>query len=255
MPTTSNFGWTTPADTDLVKDGALAIRTLGNGIDTSLAQLKGGTTGQVLSKTNGTDMAFTWVTQDDANAIQNTIVDAKGDLITATANDTPARLAVGTNGQFLTADSTAATGLAWAAAPTGKVKQVIFASNSTNNSTSSTTYTDTGLSATITPTSASSKIYIWTSHPGSIKYGGSANISSIFMRLLRGSTEIFLPVIAELYTDTNNVNQGEISFMYEDSPATTSATTYKTQFRAQTGCSAGVSSNGAIKTMILMEVL
>jgi hypothetical protein len=64
-------------------------------------------------------MDFTWVTSDDANAIQNTIVDAKGDLIAATANDTPARLAVGTNGQVLTADSTAATGLAWATASAG----------------------------------------------------------------------------------------------------------------------------------------
>jgi hypothetical protein len=117
MPTTSNFGWTTPADTDLVKDGALAIRTLGNGIDTSMAELKGGTTGQVLSKTSNTDMDFTWVTQDDANAIQNSIVDAKGDIITATANDTPARLAVGTtNGHVLTVDSTTSTGLKWAAA-------------------------------------------------------------------------------------------------------------------------------------------
>ena len=62
MPTTTNFGWTTPADTDLVKNGALAMRTLGNGIDTSLAYLKGGTTGQILSKTNGTDLAFTWIT-------------------------------------------------------------------------------------------------------------------------------------------------------------------------------------------------
>jgi len=50
--------------------------------------------------------------------IQPTIVDAKGDLITATAADTPARLGVGTNGQLLSADSTAATGLAWTAAPT-----------------------------------------------------------------------------------------------------------------------------------------
>jgi hypothetical protein len=113
MPTTSNFGWTTPADTDLVKDGASAIRTLGNGIDTSMAQLKGGSTGQVLSKTSGTDMAFTWVTTDDANAIQNAIVDAKGDLIAATANDTPARLAVGNNGETLVADSSATTGLRW----------------------------------------------------------------------------------------------------------------------------------------------
>ena len=57
-----------------------------------------------------------WVSLDDPNAIQNTIVTAKGDLIGATAASTPARLGVGTNGQILTADSTAATGLAWATA-------------------------------------------------------------------------------------------------------------------------------------------
>lgn len=119
MPTTTNFGWTTPADTDLVKDGALAIRTLGNGVDTSFLDLKGGTTGQVLSKASNTDLDFTWVAQDDSNAIQNAIVDAKGDLIAATANDTPARLAVGANGTVLTADSAEATGLKWATPSSG----------------------------------------------------------------------------------------------------------------------------------------
>jgi len=67
MPSTTNFGWTTPADTDYVKDGASAIRTLAGGIDTSMAQLKGGTTGQILSKTNGTDMAFTWINNDQGD--------------------------------------------------------------------------------------------------------------------------------------------------------------------------------------------
>lgn len=67
MPTTTNFGWTTPADTDLVKDGASAMRTLGNGIDTSLVYLKGGTTGQILSKTSNTDMAFTWINNDQGD--------------------------------------------------------------------------------------------------------------------------------------------------------------------------------------------
>jgi hypothetical protein len=112
MPTTSNFGWTTPADTDLVKDGAAAIRTLGNGIDTSLVDLKGGTTNQVLAKNSNTDLDFKWVA--DASGISATIFDAKGDLIAATAADTADRLAVGTNGQVLTADSTASTGLKWA---------------------------------------------------------------------------------------------------------------------------------------------
>jgi hypothetical protein len=117
--TTTNFGWDIPQSTDLVKDGATAIAALGQDIDTALVDLKGGTTGQVLAKASGTDLDFSWVAQDDSNAIQNAIVDAKGDLIAATANDTPARLAVGTNGQVLTADSTAATGLAWATAASG----------------------------------------------------------------------------------------------------------------------------------------
>jgi hypothetical protein len=112
--TTPNFGWPVPTSTDLVKDGATAIEALGDSIDASLLDLKGGTTGQVLSKTTNTDMDFTWVTTDDANAIQNSIVDAKGDLIAATANDTPARLAVGANNLFLRANSSAATGLEWA---------------------------------------------------------------------------------------------------------------------------------------------
>jgi hypothetical protein len=110
---TPNFNWPVPTSTDLVKDGATAIEALGDSIDGSLVDLKGGTTGQVLSKTTNTDMDFTWVTTDDANAIQNSIVDAKGDLIAATANDTPARLAVGANDAVLAAASGEATGLKW----------------------------------------------------------------------------------------------------------------------------------------------
>lgn len=67
MPTTTNFGWTTPADTDYVKDGANAIRTLGNGIDTSLLDLKGGTTGQILSKASNTDLDYTWINNDQGD--------------------------------------------------------------------------------------------------------------------------------------------------------------------------------------------
>jgi len=67
MATTTNFGWTTPNNTDLVKDGASAIRTLGNGVDTSFVYLKGGTTGQILSKTSNTDLAYTWINNDQGD--------------------------------------------------------------------------------------------------------------------------------------------------------------------------------------------
>jgi hypothetical protein len=107
--TTPNFGWAVPTSTDLVKDGAVAIETLGDSIDASLVDLKGGTTGQVLAKASNTDMDFTWST--DASGISPTIFAAKGDLLGASANDTPAVLSVGANGETLVADSSTSTGL------------------------------------------------------------------------------------------------------------------------------------------------
>jgi hypothetical protein len=115
---TNPFSWQMPTASDLVTDLPADFETFGQAVATSMADLLGGTTGQVLSKASNTDMDFTWVTSDDANAIQNTIVDAKGDLIAATAADTPARLAVGANDTMLVADSTAATGLAYKSATT-----------------------------------------------------------------------------------------------------------------------------------------
>lgn len=96
MATTTNFGWTTPDDTGLVKDGASAIRTLGSAIDTSLYKLKGGTTGQFLSKATATDMDFTW-----ASAMTNPLT-TTGDTIYSSSGTTAARLAIGTTGQVLT---------------------------------------------------------------------------------------------------------------------------------------------------------
>ena len=63
--TTTNYGWDIPQSTDLVKDGATAIATLGQDIDTAFVDFKGGTTGQVLAKNSNTDLDFTWVEQDD----------------------------------------------------------------------------------------------------------------------------------------------------------------------------------------------
>jgi hypothetical protein len=64
MATTTNYGWETPDDTDLVKDGAAAMRTLGQSIDTTFAELKGGTSGQMLTKASNTDNDYAWVTPE-----------------------------------------------------------------------------------------------------------------------------------------------------------------------------------------------
>lgn len=61
---TTNFGWVMPAATDLVTDLPADFNVFGQGVDTSMQYLLGGTTGQILSKTSGTNMAFTWITND-----------------------------------------------------------------------------------------------------------------------------------------------------------------------------------------------
>ena len=61
---TTNYGWVMPAATDLVTDLPADFNVFGQGVDTSMQYLLGGTTGQILSKTSGTNMAFTWITND-----------------------------------------------------------------------------------------------------------------------------------------------------------------------------------------------
>lgn len=58
--TTTNYGWDIPQSTDLVKDGATAIATLGQDIDTTFAELKGGTTNQLLAKNSNSDNDYKW---------------------------------------------------------------------------------------------------------------------------------------------------------------------------------------------------
>jgi hypothetical protein len=236
--TTTNFGWDIPQSTDLVKDGATAIAALGQDIDTAMVDLKGGTTGQVLAKASATDLDFSWVAQDDSNAIQNAIVDAKGDLIAATANDTPARLAVGTNGHVLTADSTAATGIKWAAAAGGgKVLQVVEGRLSTTSSSTSASFVDTGVTATITPSATSSKILVLVSCAS----GCSLAAASTGWTVLRGSTNLIDATspgsrsagFAQIPGDISGVQYWlqPLSINILDTPASTSALTYKVQYK------------------------
>lgn len=173
---TSNFNWQMPTNTDLVKDLPADFEVFGQAVDTSLADLKGGTSGQILAKNSNTDMDFVWIANDQGDitavnvtspitgggssgavtvgiddgttaqkgavqledstsststtkaatpnsvksaydlanaAIPKSLVDAAGDLIYATADNTPARLAIGTANQVLRVNS-GATAPEWA---------------------------------------------------------------------------------------------------------------------------------------------
>jgi hypothetical protein len=84
---TTNFGWVMPTSTDLVTDLPADFAVFGQAVDTSLAELKGGTTGQVLSKTSNTDMDFTWIEQDDSTLAFNAQTGTTYTLVAADAQN------------------------------------------------------------------------------------------------------------------------------------------------------------------------
>ena len=284
MPTTTNFGWTTPADTDLVKDGALAIRTLGNGIDTSMVDLKGGTTGQILSKASNTDMDFTWIANNQGDITEVTAgtgisgggtsgavtitnsmateITAAGDIIIGTGSGTFDNLPIGTTGQVLTADTTVSPyKVKWASAGGGgKVLQVVQNTYSTAKTIASTTYTDTDLTATITPSSTSSKVLVLVTQKYYLYRTSAA--ANAYIQLLRGTTSILdmgsNSARITAATSGSELDVGSIWHLsYLDSPSTTSATTYKTQAKVNDTASSHqvqVQGSSAPSVMILMEI-
>ena len=200
-------------------------------------------------------------------AIPKSLVTAKGDLVTATASATPARLGVGTNGQILIADSTTATGLKWGADVAGKVVQVVRGSTSTLvvASISTDTPVSTTLSATITPTSASNNILIFVNQSGIQKTPGSTADFQLRFLLKRGATQVGTFGGSTTYTgDTTGGSGGDAGATFIDSPATTSATTYSVEAIRTLSNAGSPSVNqtgfcysqwlGAESTLLLMEV-
>jgi len=193
-------------------------------------------------------------------AIQPDTLTAKGDIYAASASATVGRVAVGTNGQVLTADSSQTRGLAWTTvSSTPRIAQVVTASTATTTTTTSTSYVDaTGLSVTITPTSSTSKILVLTSCVFQSWSGTSGTSAGGIYQLVRGATAIangdFLWLSVGAAT-SNFITDTPSSISYVDSPATTSATTYKLQFARASGATNAYANPSGVATITVMEIL
>jgi hypothetical protein len=242
---TTPFNWQMPTNTDLVTDLPADFEVFGQAVATSMADLLGGTSGQILSKATNADMDFTWINNDQGDitgitatspltgggtsgavtvgiqassttqsgavqltdstsststttaatpnsvksaydlangAVAKSIVDAKGDLIAATAADTVSRLGVGTNGQVLTADSAEATGLKWATAGGGSFTWIATANFTASSSIDlsnifSSTYENYFIIGNLTGTADSDLNYRY-------RVSGADNTSSNYNRAL-----------------------------------------------------------------------
>ena len=161
-----------------------------------------------------------------------TTITASGDIVVGTGSGTYDNLPIGTTGQILTADTTVSPyKVKWAsAAGGGKVLQVVEGSYQTAVNSSSSTYADTGLTATITPSSASSKVLVFVSQNGNYQANGAGGSNSMGLKLFRGATEIAKQT--SLYSTFSSLQGTTNGLSILDSPATTSATTYKTQFNS-----------------------
>jgi trimeric autotransporter adhesin len=202
------------------------------------------------------------MTSDDLNffktAIQPDTLTAKGDIYAASASATVGRVAVGTNGQVLTADSAQTRGLAWSTvAVTPRIGQVVQTTTATSTITASTSYVDaTGITATITPTLNTSKILVTVNT--TVAADGNFNLApNVQTQVLRGATSIIDSGAIVIYTNvsqTASFFSQRISLVYLDSPATTSATTYKLQVKKGNGTS-GTAGYAGTSTVTLQEVL
>lgn len=217
-----------------------------------------GSTGDITGVTAGTGISGggTSGTVTVTNSMATAITTA-GDLIKGTGSGTFDRLGIGSTGQVLTVSGGAPTWATPSAGGGGKVLQVVSATYATQTTTTGTSFVDTGLTATITPSASTSKILVMiTDQMGVVRSGDDVYFK---YQIVRGSTAVFNSGGNEGWALASSSGTHQfyytISPQYLDSPATTSATTYKLQM-TQAGASATVYAQygNATSQIILMEI-
>jgi hypothetical protein len=135
-----------------------------------------------------------------------------------------------------------------------KIKQVIIGTHSTQVSSTSASFADTGLTASITPSAATSQVLVIVSQAVSLT---TSNNGAMSIKIVRGVTDVQTFLYAQYGNVAASVSWANYnSHIYLDSPATTSATTYKTQFAMPTAVSTTgyVQRASATSTMLLLEI-
>jgi hypothetical protein len=210
-----------------------------------------GGAGPLLDSTHNTD------------TVTSTVV--RGGLVVANSTPKWAQLAIGSANRVLRCDGTdAAWGqvalatdvsgvLGFAGLPVGTVLQVVTGKYSTSTATSSSAFSDTGLTAAITPKASSSKILVIVHQSGC---GKDSSNTYVGLQLLRGSNVLTAFELEACYTNsTATLFAGSGGCAYLDSPATTSSTTYKTQMKSGGNAAwAYTQVNSSESTIALIEI-
>ena len=190
-------------------------------------------------------------TVGDAVVTESFLVSSVLNAIPATAGSVSDSYIVDVSASKLTGSRT----IPKATMPAGAVLQVVSATYSTPTSNSTSTLADTGLTASITPSSASNKVLVIVSQNGCRKEAGSS-VSRVFVQLQRSGTGIGDFASSSAYTGVSDINDiGSVSASILDSPASTSAITYKTRFRnGANAASVSVQTDNETSTITLMEI-
>jgi hypothetical protein len=201
--------------------------------------------------TNGTTVVLTTgATAGDLVTVESFLVSSVLNAIPATAGSVSDSNIVSVSASKLTGTQT----IPWGTLPTGSVLQVVNGTTSVQNGNATSTFIDTGLTATITPKFTTSKILVLVSQNGVYRTGSNAG-QAVQIKLVRGSTAINLFSVGSGYTGTAIENTVNSSTCYLDSPATISATTYKTQYAAYVNTSAAyVQTFSETSSITLLEI-